>query len=266
MKKHKKLIVGIILLIVAALALTGGYYVYSHRHKTVVVRTTSATTTQPEAPAPTTTTPPPTPVFDKKQYSIDDSASLWVVVNKQRPLRAGYIPANLVAPATSLRLGSGAEEMKLRQDAAAALAEMLTAAKAVGMPMLLASGYRSEVTQRALHAGYVAQKGDAAADLDSARAGYSEHQTGLAADVGRTDHKCEVDPCFANTAEGQWVAANAYKYGFIVRYLQGKQPITGYVYEPWHLRYVGKDLAKAVYDSGQTLEEFFGLPAAPGYN
>jgi D-alanyl-D-alanine carboxypeptidase len=262
MRKHKKLLVALLLLIVVLTA-AGLYYAYSHRHHAVKTQDNTVYTSKNATPQPVAQ-PAPTG-FNKKQYSIDDSASLWVVVDKLRPLKAGYIPANLVTPAVALRLSSGVEEMKMRQDAGNALVEMFTAAKTAGLPMLIASGYRSEVTQKALHASYVAQKGAAAADTDSARAGYSEHQTGLAVDVGRTDHKCEVDPCFANTAEGQWVAANAYKYGFIVRYPQNKQAITGYIYEPWHIRYVGKDLAKAVYDSGQTLEEFFELPAAPDY-
>ena len=203
--------------------------------------------------------------FDKKQFSLEDPTSLWVIVNKRRALPAGYAPTDLITPAVALRLGSGAEEMKMRKEAGGALKDMFAAAKADGYSLLLASGYRSEASQKALHAMYVAQKGAQAADLDSARAGYSEHQTGLAVDVGRADHKCEVEACFATTPEGQWVAKNAYKYGFVIRYKDGSQAITGYIYEPWHLRYVGKDLAKAVQDGGQTLEEFFDLPAAPDY-
>jgi D-alanyl-D-alanine carboxypeptidase len=130
---------------------------------------------------------------------------------------------------------------------------------------MLVSGYRSEGSQKSLHEAYVRQSGAAAADLYSARAGYSEHQTGLAVDIGRSDHKCELDACFGTTPEGQWVAQNAYKYGFIVRYKEGAQAVTGYIAEPWHIRYVGKDLAKALFDSGQALEEFFDLPAAPDY-
>jgi zinc D-Ala-D-Ala carboxypeptidase len=262
MKKHKKLAF-LTVAIVVVLAVVGSYCAYSRRNQPAKNQDNTVYTSKTSTPQPTAS-PAPTG-FNKKQYSIDDSASLWVVVDKLRPLKAGYIPANLVTPAVSLRLGNGAEEMKMRQDAGNALVELFAAAKTAGLPMLIASGYRSEVTQRSLHASYVAQKGAAAADMDSARAGFSEHQTGLAVDVGRTDHNCEVEPCFASTAEGQWVAANAYKYGFVVRYPQGKQAVTGYIYEPWHIRYLGKDLAKAVYDSGQTLEEFFELPAAPDY-
>ncbi len=93
-----------------------------------------------------------------------------------------------------------------------------------------------------------------------ARPGYSEHQTGLAADVSRADGACELKACFSQTAEGQWLATRAWDYGFILRYPEGKEMATGYEYEPWHIRYVGVELARAVRDSGQTLEEFARLP------
>ena len=261
MKSRKKvLLAGGIALVIVAVAGTA-YVVKNHEPKNVAKQDAS---TYGNKTVVVETSPKPTG-FDKKQFSIDDSSSLWVVVDKLRPLKAGYTPAGLATPAVALRLSAGSDEMKMRADSGAALKEMFTAAKADGSNLLIASAYRSEASQKALHASYVAQKGAAAADTDSARAGYSEHQTGLAVDVGRTDHRCEVEACFADTAEGKWIAQNAYKYGFIVRYPAGKQANTGYVYEPWHLRYVGKDLAKAIYDSGQTMEEFFDLPAAPDY-
>lgn len=203
--------------------------------------------------------------FDKKQHSLDDPTSPWVVVNKRRPLPAGYAPSDLVAPAVPLRLSANSEEMMLRKEASGALQELFKGASAEGISLLLASGYRSEAMQKNLYAGYVRQKGQAAADTDSARAGHSEHQTGWGVDLGRADRTCEVEACFADTAEGKWLVANAHTYGFVIRYLPNKQLVTGYVYEPWHLRYVGKSLATAVKNSGLTLEEFFGLPAAPDY-
>ena len=261
MKSRKKVLLLSTALVIAVIA---GGVVYVAKHDKPKPTNKQDSSSYANKPVTQTAAPAPTG-FDKKQLSIDDSASLWVVVDKLRPLEAGYIPAGLVAPAVPLRLSASSAEMKMRPESGAALKEMFTDAKAAGRNLLIASAYRSEATQKALHASYVAQKGAAAADTDSARGGYSEHQTGLAVDVGRTDHKCEVEACFANTPEGIWVAENAYKYGFIVRYPAGKQANTGYVYEPWHLRYVGKDLAKAIYDSGQTMEEFFDLPAAPDY-
>ncbi len=239
-----------------------GVVIWRHHEVKKETNPYSATTAVAQKQPNTTTTPTG---FDKKQLSLEDPNSIWVIVNKRRALPPGYAPADLMTPAVALRLGSGAEEMKMRKESGTALKDMFAAAKAEGLNLLLASGYRSEASQKALHARYVTEKGAQAADLDSARAGYSEHQTGLAVDVGRADHKCEIAACFAATPEGQWVAKNAYKYGFVIRYKDGSQAITGYIYEPWHLRYVGKDLAKVIQEGGQTLEEFFDLPAAPDY-
>ncbi|HSW74562.1 MAG TPA: M15 family metallopeptidase, partial [Candidatus Saccharimonadales bacterium] len=114
---------------------------------------------------------------------------------------------------------------------------------------------------------YVAAQGKSVADSQSARPGYSEHQTGLAADLGGTsDPSCNVADCFADTVEGKWLAANAYKYGFLIRYPADKVNVTGYIYEPWHIRYIGASLSTEMHKSHiETLEEFFGLPAAPSY-
>ncbi|MEI7683052.1 MAG: M15 family metallopeptidase [Candidatus Saccharibacteria bacterium] len=203
--------------------------------------------------------------FVEKQNFFNSPNDILVVVNKRRPLPAGYAPSDLVTPNIPLRLADGTDEMKVRQITANALVTMIKASKLNGLNLMLASGYRSEITQKALHASYVTQKGEAAADTDSARAGFSEHQTGLAIDLGRTDHKCEVEICFADTLEGKWLNDNAYKYGFIIRYPPGKQSVTGYVYEPWHVRFVGIESAKNMRASNKTLEEFLGLPAAPKY-
>lgn len=197
--------------------------------------------------------------------ALDDPNNTSVIVNKLRPLPDGYAPTDLIAPHVPLRLDNTEPEMQLRQEAALATEALFNAAKADGYNLLLTSAYRSQTQQASLYNYYIAQKGQVAADTDSARPRYSEHQTGLAVDVGRADRWCEVQPCFAETPEGKWLAANAVHYGFIIRYLPDKEAVTGYVYEPWHLRYIGKDLADKVNTSGQTLEEFFGLPAAAHY-
>jgi hypothetical protein len=110
------------------------------------------------------------------------------------------------------------------------------------------------------------QSGQASADLRSARPGYSEHQTGLAIDISALPENCTLDEtCFADTA-GQWLATNAFKWGVVLRYPSDKTPVTGYEFEPWHYRYVGVALATEMHNTGiTTLEEFFGLPAAPTY-
>ena len=136
-----------------------------------------------------------------------------------------------------------------------AFSQMVAAAKADGLSIYIASGFRSYSFQRNLYNKYVNQDGAAAADTYSARAGHSEHQSGLAADLN------SVSDGFARTPEGIWLANNSYKYGFILRYPQGKTDETGYIYEPWHFRYVGTELAEKLYNGGDwiTMEDYFGI-------
>ncbi len=204
-------------------------------------------------------------VFNKKQYSIDQAGSLWVIVNKARVLPSTYVPANLVTPNVPLRLAATDPEMHMRADAAAGLERLVAGAHAAGVNLRVSSGYRSYADQAQLYQYYVATQGSNLADESSARPGHSEHQTGLAVDVAPTSGACDIQQCFSMTPEGQWLAANAYKYGFIVRYQNGSQPITGYEFEPWHIRFVGTDLAAQLYSKNQTMEQFFGLPPAPNY-
>ncbi len=197
--------------------------------------------------------------FDKTKYSIDSPGSIWWIVNKKRPLPSNYVPNNLIVPDVALRLDKSAEQMHLSSTIAGPLKQMFDAASVQGYKLMLASGYRSVAYQKQLYDGYVAKDGQTAADKYSAIPGTSEHQTGFALDVGRVDHKCELDQCFGSTPEGIWLATHAYEYGFIIRYTQGKETITTYEYEPWHLRYVGTDLAAELHKNGLTMEEFFGL-------
>lgn len=122
-----------------------------------------------------------------------------------------------------------------------------------GLNLYISSGFRSYETQNRIYNNYVAKDGKAEADRYSARAGHSEHQTGLCFDLN------SIDDSFAATPEGKWVDAHAWEYGFIIRYPKGKENVTGYMYESWHLRYLGKELAKKVYDSGLCLEEYYGI-------
>ena len=119
----------------------------------------------------------------------------------------------------------------------------------------LSSGFRSYSDQSYIYNNYVARDGQANADRYSARAGHSEHQTGLAFDLNT------IEDSFSYTYEGKWVSANCYRFGLILRYPKGKEEITGYMYESWHLRYVGEELAKKLYNNGDwiTLEEYYGI-------
>lgn len=142
---------------------------------------------------------------------------------------------------------------KLSDEVVEAFNKMKEAASKDNIKLWIQSGYRSYETQEKLYNGYVNKDGISKADTYSARPGHSEHQTGLAMDLNI------IDSSFANTKEGKWIAENCYKYGFIIRYPKGKEDITGYMYEPWHVRYVGNDLAGKIYKSGLTLEEYLGI-------
>ncbi|ALE07935.1 hypothetical protein AL755_16885 [Arthrobacter sp. ERGS1:01] len=179
------------------------------------------------------------------------------VVNKRRP----NVPIDQVPPDL---VGVGSQLM--RREAAAAMSRFINAGAAAGVPITTVSGYRSYSTQYNLYYSYVASYGQAYADTISARPGFSEHQTGLAMDIGNPSGACGLQTCFANTSAGAYAAANAWRYGFIVRYTNGYTAITGYSYEPWHLRYVGLTIAADMHNRGfHTLEQYFGMPAAPGY-
>ena len=204
--------------------------------------------------------------FNKQQYSLTDPTSTWVIVNKQHPLNpVSYIPADLRFPNVSL--GSpGADNMYLRNLAATGVEEMFAAADQAGYKLKVVSGYRSYSYQVSVYGQYVSSVGQAAADNESARPGYSEHQTGLALDIGSQNGSCTLSACFGDTPEGKWLVANAYQYGFILRYPADKTAITGYMYEPWHFRYVGKDLATEMHIQNiQTLEEFFNVSGGTSY-
>lgn len=131
--------------------------------------------------------------------------------------------------------------------------KLSNAAAQEGLNIYLSSGFRSYDYQAQIYNNYCARDGQAAADTYSARPGYSEHQTGLAIDVN------QIDDSFIGTPEAIWLENHCHEFGFILRYPQGKQDITGYQYESWHIRYVGTDLATQIHNSGLTLEEYFGI-------
>ena len=165
-----------------------------------------------------------------------------------------YLPENYTPKDTGYKLQDRCVNC-LEKEVTEAYNEMKADASSIGLNIWLASGYRSYSYQNILYNNYVKRDGKVAADTYSARPGHSEHQTGLAFDLN------SVDDSFANTKEGLWIKDNCHLYGFIIRYPKGKEEITGYKYESWHLRYVGKELAKKLYNNGDwiTLEEYFGI-------
>lgn len=157
-----------------------------------------------------------------------------LLVNKKYSLPSTYNPGN-------------------NSTASNALKKLQSAATAAGHNIPLISGFRSYSRQNTLYNNYVAKDGVALADTYSARPGHSEHQSGLAFDVGK------IDDNYGNTPAGTWLKENCHKYGFIIRYLKGKENITGYKYEPWHIRYVGVEHATAIQTKNITLEEYLGV-------
>ncbi len=153
----------------------------------------------------------------------------------------------------------------MRTEAADALRALYATAKADGASFKVATAERSYGDQRVIYRRWVEEKGQWWADRSSARGGYSEHQTGWALDIYDTD-ECRLQYCFGEEAAGLWVAEHAWEYGFILRYPEDSDEVTGFIWEPWHLRYVGIELATEMHESGiAILEEFFGLPPAPSY-
>jgi len=198
------------------------------------------------------------PSFNKTEYSTTNPSSIWIIVNKQHPLMPlDSMPSDLIA----------SNGVIISSSAVADFEAMTAAAKSESIILTGISSYRSYSTQKALYNNYVATNGQAATDTFSARPGYSEHQTGLAIDFGSsTNSGCNFDDCYATTVEGEWLDTHANEYGFILRYTAKNQQITGFKNEPWHYRYVGRELAAEMKkQSITTLEEFFSVSGGTNY-
>ena len=174
-----------------------------------------------------------------------------LIVNKTYPLPEDYVPTNTYEEVKDFDYCSTC----IDKEAYKSYEKMRDDASDNGLNIWIQSGYRSYGFQKELYDNYVKEDGKEAADTYSARPGHSEHQTGLAFDLNT------ITDDFQYTNEGIWVNENCYKYGFILRYPKGKEEITGYKYESWHLRYVGVELATKLYNNGDwiTLEEHFNL-------
>jgi len=180
---------------------------------------------------------------------------LWGLVSKTHPLPADYVQDELVE--TSVAHGDSGEPMKVQKGIEAPLQALYAAAEQDGIELMLSSAYRSVADQRTLQSEFIAEQGKAMADLYVAVPGTSEHHTGMAVDLASASSQCEADSdtCSLSQAAVSWLAENAPKFGFIQRYPEGKQPITGVAFEPWHYRYIGVNLAQAMQNSDLTLDE-----------
>jgi D-alanyl-D-alanine carboxypeptidase len=262
-RRRRLVVAGVAVLLVAGVGIALAL-VLAPKGSPVVTEPRATQTMTPSPPPSATPTPTPTaPVFDKAKHSIDDPMSIWVVVDKLRPLNPlDFTPSDLVTAAVPYSANA-----TMRAEAAGALEQMFAAAAAEGAGgMMVQNAFRPYSTQVSLYAGHVQRLGQAEADIASARPGHSEHQTGLTADIMPDNGQCGVADCFAQTSQGIWLAENAWRFGYHLRYPQGKTDVTGYKFEPWHYRYVGIELSTELHQQGvTTLEEFFGLPAAPTY-
>lgn len=214
-------------------------------------------------PLPSASPTPAAVGFDKTAQSTDDPVSSWVVVNKSRPLNPiAYEPPDLVYPDVTF-----VNRQPLRAEAATALVALFQAGKAeAGLDFSVQSAYRSYDSQVRVYGYEAARSGVASADAGTARPGHSEHQIGFAVDISAVPAQCSLSACFAQTPQGEWLAANAWRFGFLLRYPADKVAVTGFMFEPWHYRYIGIPLATHLHATGvTTLEEFFGLPGGTEY-
>lgn len=189
-----------------------------------------------------------------EDYTKD--SSLWRLVNKSHPLGdQNYEPAKLTKAPIAIRPNLREDEQSLRTILVPDLQAMAAQAATDGVTLTLGSGYRSPELQKYFFDNYAARDGVEAANKYSALPGQSEHQTGLSLDFAAGNMQCYLEQCFSDTPEGIWLAEHAHEYGFVLRYTKDGEATTGYQFEPWHFRYVGKDLAAALHDNNMLLED-----------
>lgn len=197
-------------------------------------------------------------LFDEDDINLNPYHVLSLV-NKEFALPDDYEPEDLTVPDVAFPFEEDLPKKKMRQVAATALEDMFQAAESEGLEIFAQSGYRSYDRQNEIFSANVAEHGEEEANQFSARPGESEHQTGLTMDVTARDVEFQLIEAFGETDEGRWLQDNAHEFGFIIRYPKGKEDITKYDYEPWHLRYVGEKAARDIAKEEITLEEYLEL-------
>lgn len=271
-RKHIRWQAIVIVILSIMIGCIAGYLIYTKQNddsKTADAESTPSATPSPQ----TSATPSPTPVITptpEPEYVITEDADgnstvngddLLIIANKSYKLADGYYPDDL-----EWGYDCSTGSCYMRSPAAQAVREMIAAAAEDGITLRYSSAYRGESYQYTLYWGYVDKYGQAEADTISSRPGYSDHQTGLACDfISSTNSNMNFySEGYAETEEGIWLANNAYRFGFIQRYPEGKSDITGYSWESWHYRYVGVDYATQMHEADPdnvniSMEEFFGF-------
>lgn len=194
---------------------------------------------------------------DDREAALRDAweKGFLILVNKEHPVDQHYKPDDL-AKIKYYAPDRSETTRYMRAEAAEAFHQMADKAAEDGVELKMTTAYRSYDFQKILFNNYVAKEGEEKANTFSAKPGQSEHQTGLAVDVSSPSVDYQLSNDYGKTKEGKWIADEAYRFGFILRFPKGKEDITGYQYEPWHLRYVGLAAAKEIHEEGLTLEEF----------
>ncbi len=220
-----------------------------------------------------TITAAPEPVIDEEVTSFVpstemdlDPSSITVYVNKEYALSKNYKPSDLVTPNIHFDILTYDERTLMRSEAAKAIEKLFAAAEKDGCFLSGVSGYRSYARQYKIFTNNIVTQGKTHTLQYSAVPGTSEHQTGLSMDVSTKSLNYKLSDEFADTLEGKWLANNSYKYGFIIRYPKDKADITGYAYEPWHIRYVGRGLSYYLYDNQLTLDEYYHYTPDPNFD
>ena len=217
---------------------------------------------QPEEEAPVAEAPPVEEPTETPSEPLEQNGTAnlkldtLILVNKQIALPAGYKPADLVTANIDFVESATGERKMLRKEAAQAIEKLMTGAKAADIELKGTSAFRSYDYQVQLFNNYVARDGKEQAMKYSAPPGHSEHQTGLAIDVSSASVDYQLTQSLEQTKEGKWLADNAHTYGFIVRYQRAYEAETGYMYEPWHLRYIGVEHATDVHKANVPLEHY----------
>lgn len=248
--------VGLLYLILAGktetLASLGKHDFVSTATPSIEATTTPTSTNEPSSEPVVTSNPETTE--EPENYDTSSNDSLYRIVNKTHTIEDTFVPSDLVEVDVP-QLNT----VTLRSEAANALESMFSNAENDDIDLYAISGYRSYDRQVYLQDYYINEYGDEEAYRIDCIPGSSEHQLGLAVDIGETSRDCELQGCFAYSDAYSWLKENAHLYGFIERYPEGKEDITGIKYSPWNYRYVGVELANQVYESGLTLEEYFDL-------
>ncbi|WP_246942817.1 M15 family metallopeptidase [Bacillus pinisoli] len=186
---------------------------------------------------------------------IENPENIYSLVNRENTLPSEYVPSDLMAPDIPFTFEEVIDKRFLRKEVIQPIEQLFSEAEKEGIQLLAVSGYRSYVRQKSIYEHEVAKVGVEEAALYVALPGQSEHQLGLALDVTSNSVGLKITEEFGDTIEGKWLEENAHRFGFIIRYPRDKDLLTGYHYEPWHIRYVGKEVADYLFTNDLVLEQ-----------